>query len=308
MSENQLVKLRLNERDSFVAAWEDAFSRKLNSDIYEWIFNKHNILYALISDGEILAGYCLYPLACIVNKGLEKALLCNNVFVNPRHQGKQLFVKVGKLALKDAASSEEGRIAYGIPNKLALPGHRRVGWDVRPPIAFLEKTRAAKREKPLHNWIKGKINDQLRADIAKCSLDSSKERSFSIIKTEEFVRWRYEEKPNTTYWFGFKYKGDILISYCVCKYFEDGKVLHFIDVDGTDSSAISELIEESQKIPEPFIKSNIWESTAHRELYISMGYKKAEPENALIFIDPATLGPFDLGEKVNIVLGDNDVF
>jgi hypothetical protein len=308
MSDYQLQRISQSQRTRFIAAWENSFSRTLDSGIYNWIFDGKNILYALVFDGEISAGYCLYPLPCMINGQIKSALLCNNVFVSPQHQGKQLFVRIGKLSLTNAAENGEGILAYGIPNKLALPGHKRVGWDVRTPIAFLESIRKSATSPLGANWTWNVLNEQMRSDIEKCSTLSAIGRDFSIIKTAQFVQWRYESKPSAKYWFGFKYHMHQLLAYCVCKYFEEGHVLHFIDIDGVDENAVSQLIDESQSIPEKFDKLNIWESSIHRQLFVNKGYQASDITNSLIFIDPSKLAPFDIGGNINIVLGDNDVF
>jgi len=308
MSSYLLVQISRSQRSLFISAWETAFSRVLESSVYDWIFDERNIIYALVVDREIVAGYCLYPFWGVINRHVERVLLCNNVFVDPKHQGRQLFVKIGKLSLAEAAKKNEGILAYGIPNALALPGHKRVGWDVRSPIAFLESSRSCANNPIGDNWIHGKLNEKIRSDIEKCSKLSSVNRDFSILKTAEFVAWRYENKPKTKYWFGLKYSKQELLAYCVCKYFADDKVLHFIDVDGVDALAISQLVDESQCIPEDFLKLNIWESTMHAKIFHSKGYEKTDRINNLILIDPKKMASFELGGDINIVLGDNDVF
>lgn len=295
-------------KEVFISAWEMAFSRKLNRKTYEWIFNEKNIIYAIEISGEIAGGYCLYPLNSMVNGKFKKALLCNNVFVSPEHQGKQLFVKIGKMALVDAGQRGACVLAYGIPNALALPGHKRVGWEVRESIKFLENSKQSAIKVAGTNWIRYALSDKIRSDIQSCSLRASAGRGFSIIKTAEFVYWRYECKPNSKYWFGLKYEKEMLVAYCVCKYFEEDEVLHFIDIDGTDNFAIERLIEEAQGIPGNFNKLNIWGSSIHRGLFEGAGYQVSDQANNLIFINPSKLRPFNFEGEINIVLGDNDVF
>ena len=121
-------------------------------------------------------------------------MLCNNVFVCPGHQGKHLFVKIGKAALADAQSNHYGSIAYGIPNALALPGHKRVGWGVQSPIYFLEKQVSNTSTERLNRWDYGELERNDRRNIASCSRNSAKNRTFSIVKDEAFIKWRYESK------------------------------------------------------------------------------------------------------------------
>jgi len=303
-----LAVVTLPKLKGFVFSWEEAFSRKLDSSVYNWIFNENNIIYAGLVEGEIAAGYCLYPLPCILNGEEKIALLCNNVFVNPRFQGQHLFVKLGKLALDDAGRNDYGQIAFGIPNALALPGHKRVGWGVQKPIGFLEKDATAKGIQSAH-WVYGALAPHQRVDIEECSRTASSGRNFSIIKTVEFINWRYESKPSVRYWFGLKYdeKGK-LSAYCVCKFYEPASSLHFIDIDGVDKDAIALLIREANSLPESFDKINVWASTAHHDLFVGTEYCPSEKEDNLIFIAPEGRKPLYIEDNINICLGDNDVY
>src|SRR5690606_727892 len=142
-------------------------------------------------------------------------------------------------------------IAFGIPNRLALPGHKRVGWGVQPTIKFLEKTRGKPEIKDVV-WVQGRLNELQRRQIQECSEKAAKDREFSIIKTAEFVNWRYESKPGTAYWFGFEYADDQLMAYCVCKYYEPSKALHVLDIDGVSAEFLGRLIEQITNVAEAF--------------------------------------------------------
>jgi len=307
MTDIQLVQINQERRQDFIVAWEAAFSRQLDKSIYDWIFDGVNVLYAALIDGEIAAGYCLYPLKCVLQKKPAVALLCNNVFVHPSHQGKHLFTKLGKLALQDAGNRGYGHIAFGIPNRQALPGHKRVGWGVQPTIKFLEKTRGEPKNRDVV-WTQGQLNELQRRQIQACSERSAQNRDFSIIKTAEFVRWRYESKPGNAYWFGFVYDNDELMAYCVCKYYEPSKTLHVLDIDGSGNRFITRLIEQLTSVTESFDKLNVWGTTAHASLFIEAGFKEAELEDNLIFIIPGDLQAIYFDGNINVCLADNDVY
>ncbi|WP_201590305.1 GNAT family N-acetyltransferase [Psychrobacter pulmonis] len=308
MSEYKLIRVDSLSRDKFISTWEKAFDRKLDRAIYDWIFNDKNIIYALSDDDKITAGYCLYPFDCIYNKKREIALLCNNVFVHPDYQGKNLFVKIGKLALNDVASKGLGVIAYGIPNRLALPGHKRTGWDVRPRINFISANRKKNTEYE-SIFKRGSLTGAEKQAIELCSIKSSRNRNFSILKTKQFVNWRFEQKPNVDYWYGFEYddSGD-LNAYCVCKYFKDKRNLHFIDIDGIDSVAIKKLITRAHSVPEDFSRLDIWDSSVHKNSFLECGFQNEDVTDNLILINPATMEFTGTLDDINITLSDNDVY
>lgn len=308
MNEYNLVKVDAVQKSDFISAWEDAFKRKLASEVYGWIFNNKNLIYALVKEGEIVAGYCLYPFACVWQGKPATALLCNNVFVCPGHQGKYLFVKVSKAALNDAHQNNYGTIAYGVPNVLALPGHKRVGWGVQDKIGFLEKKvhRANKSQK--NKWLFGQLNESDRFGLAECSKKSSREREFSILKDQDFVKWRYESKPGVSYWFGLVENNEEVTAYCVCKFFEEKHAIHIIDIDGTDKDSIFSLIEDVESIPEEFKLINVWSTTIHRSLFLSRGYDESEESDNFIAFNVGDLKPNFFSQNINFCLGDNDVY
>lgn len=307
MSDYFFVKIDHKFMGEFISAWENAFDRVLEKAIYDWIFDGKNLIYAFLFDDKVVAGYCLYPLECILNKERKTALLCNNVFVSPSHQAKNLFVKLGRLALNDAGVKGLGDIAYGIPNRLALPGHKRVGWEIKPKINFISAKRKQSTTYGL-TFKKGMLTESEKKAIEQCSLVSSKSRDFSVLKTLEFVDWRFERKPNTSYWYGFEYNDNELVAYCVCKYFSDKKTLHFVDIDGFDSTAISKLIVSAHNIPEDFDRLNVWDSTAHKDIFLGCDFKEENLTDNLIFINPADVSNTFFLDNVNVTLSDNDVY
>ncbi|CAM3795401.1 GNAT family N-acetyltransferase [Vreelandella rituensis] len=308
MNEYDLVKINSSQKNGFISAWEAAFNRKLASEVYEWIFDNRNIIYAFIQEGEIVAGYCLYPVSCVWQGLPATALLCNNVFVCPGHQGKHLFVKISKASLNDAHENNYGAIAYGVPNVLALPGHKRVGWGDQDKIGFLEKKvfRVNKRQK--NEWFFGQLSEPDRSGLAECSKKASKEREFSIVKDRDFVRWRYESKPGVKYWFGIVRKKKEVVAYCVCKFFGEKSALHIIDLDGTDKDALASLLEDVEAIPEGFKLINVWSTTIHRSLFLSNAYDDSEDGDNFIAFNVSDLKPVYFGQNINFCLGDNDVY
>ena len=308
MGEYDLIKIDAARRSDFISAWEVAFDRKLAAEVYEWLFNTRNIIYAFTQGGEIAAGYCLYPVSCVWQGHQETALLCNNVFVCPTHQGKHLFVKISKAALNDARENSYGAIAYGVPNALALPGHKRVGWGVQDRIGFLEKKTCRTDKSQKNEWRLGELNETDRVSLAECSKNASIDREFSILKERDFVRWRYESKPGVKYWFGLVKKGKEIIAYCVCKFFEEKSALHIIDLDGTDKDALVSLIEDFEAIPEAFTLINVWSTTIHRDLFLSNGYDNSDESNHFIAFNIGDLKPVFFDKNINFCLGDNDVY
>ncbi|OHE76669.1 MAG: hypothetical protein A3F67_00895 [Verrucomicrobia bacterium RIFCSPHIGHO2_12_FULL_41_10] len=301
------IRLGISKCGAFISAWETAFERQLSRALYNWIFDEYNYMYAAVCDGKIVAGLCIYPLDAVVNLNSSRVGLANNGFVVPSHRGKNLFVTLSKFALNDAAKNGLS-LAYGISNKQALPGHKKVGWSVLPPLKFVEKQRVVDVVNNTVQWSQAPLSGIQRADIEACSRKSSLHRQFSILKTTRFTYWRYEARPEERYWFGFKYQDNILRGYCICKYFSEKKCLHFMDIDGDCSDVVMILMASAQSLDLPFERLNAWSLTAHCQLFLDQGYKEMAADHSFILIQPSELRGVDVVGEVNLVLGDNDVF
>ena len=297
-----------DQRRAFIDAWERSFRRQLSPQLYDWIFNGTNLLFAALKDGEICAGYCLYPLEAVWSRMQCNVLLCNNVFVGPEHQGKMLFSRLGRYALQ-AAGARGFPLAYGIPNQGAVAGHRRVGWHLQPPVQFLARRRGSGEVGATGvRWTQAvPEDDQLRA-IEACSRRSARDREFSILKTSEFFRWRYLSRPGVRYWYGSVGPDDTVSAYAVAKFYPDKHCLHIIDLDGDERSGIDALIASIDTISEPFEYVNLWSTTAHRANFERAGFEASDESNMLIFIKPLELKGIAIDVGVNLVLGDNDVY
>jgi GNAT superfamily N-acetyltransferase len=299
------------ERQMFIIAWEKAFSRKLDNAVYDWIFNPNNSLYAIIADdGRIAAGYCLLSTKAAFQKQIVKAALCNNVFVLPDFRGENLFIKIGQYALSHA-QTRGIKIALGIPNANALPGHVRVGWTVLEPIQFLEFVGQYPvcEKKKKNNVIELGVDnaDSFLDKIGRFSENISKTRTFSIVKTSEYFQWRYLERPNTNYKIFMALAQEEAIGYIVYKYYAPDNRLHIIDIEAKDNSVVVDLLQYSNCFPS-YSLLNVWGSSQYFEALLAEGFQISSENSNLIAIYPYRKDTVLLGDTVNIVLGDNDVF
>lgn len=309
MIQEGLLLVDNKSKDAFITAWIDAFKREFSKDFFSWIFNEKNIIYAYIIDNEIAAGYCLLPFKAMIENKETTALLCNNVFVSPKHQGKQLFVKLSKLALDDVYKRLGYEFAYGIPNPQALPGHKRVGWKIKDEIDFLVKKREFGNSSTKEVWFGEDLSDNQIKDIENCSRESSLDKSFSIIKTKDFIEWRYLSKPGTQYSFCLIYEHSKLKAYSVFKVFREDGVLDIVDFDAADSDSAIKLINTINQSPLNFKHIQIWGSNKYRDCFIESGFNVADKKSSLIFINPSDKkDSYWQNRAMNLVLADNDVY
>ncbi len=298
-----------HEKSLFINAWEKTFSRQDHSLVYAWEFGSNNDLYAIFDNEEVVAGYCLLNYQAVFNQEIVDAALCNSVFVRPDYQGQNLFVRLGRYAL--ARAEEEGtKIVIGIPNNNAIPGHKRVGWSFLGQINFLEKegkSASSDQINPNIVLLDSSNIDSYIDKIYQCSIKVSQERSFSILKDKYYFKWRYIEPPLSPYKV-FAFVDNEVLGYIVYKYYEPLKRLHIIDIEAVNEEVLRELLKVCDSFKENFTLVNLWESTIYKDYFLDSGFRRSEESNQLIAIYPYRKEPVSLGNRVNIVLGDNDVF
>ena len=301
----RFTEIGQDDWDVFIDAWEEGFQRRLSQEVYRWIFNGHNRMFAALSGTNIAAGYCLYPMDAVIDGEVTQVLLCNNVFVLPEHQGKFLFSRLGRYALQ-IASDNGYPLSYGIPNLNALAGHRRVGWAAQR-VEFLERPRQIGTKPASVHWSHSLPREVLPA-LEECSRRSAAKRRFSILKTQDFICWRYLSKPGVQSLFATVWRERSVGAYAVCKYFPEKKCLHIIDIDGDDLEAIEEIVAAVDSVDLPFDKVNLWSSTVHRPIFEHSGFSLSPEANMLILIRPLGLKGAVIEDGLNLVLADNDVY
>lgn len=301
----------IDERECFIQSWEAAFSRKLDVSVYNWIFNKKNDLYAII-DGEIIvAGYCLLRNEAYYFGDVVNAALCNNVFVLPGYQGKNVFVNLGKYALKQAEELQI-KIVIGIPNLNALPGHKRVGWTVLNNINFLEKIPGkcdfAKTVDSHIIEINTKNYYIYSEKIDQFSKKVIQGRTFSFIKSSNYFKWRYLERPESSYRIFVFLSNNNILGYIIFKYYKQNNRLHIIDLEAMNKEVLHNLLSIADCFTEKYSLINIWGSSIYAKEITEAGFSVSDEYSNLIAIYPYKNERVSLGSSFNIVLGDNDVF
>lgn len=297
----------------FISAWEAAFQRTFEQKQYEYYFECGNILYSIFDGDVIAAGYCLFPISIYFDGFTRKGALCNNVFVRPEYEGKNLFVRLGRYALEDAGQKKI-ELVIGMPNDKSLAGHKRVGWTFQDDIGFLYISREHLEMNAIANVtceIEVLSKDGvflMLGEIEALSRAQSIGRTFSVIKTREYFDWRYLQRSHTKYYYAIARINDELVGYCVFKYFSPKKTLHIIDLEAKDDTVVIELIRSASEIELDISNVNIWSTTSFANKLIECGFRMTDEKDKLIAIIPGKKQKVYLGNGVNIVLGDTEVY
>lgn len=150
--------------------------------------------------------------------------------------------------------------------------------------------------------------DRYKDQLEKFSVAISSDRTFSVIKDQEYFKWRYLLKPFVDYkLFVYEESGEIK-GYVVFKIYEKMKRIHVIDIEAANSHVFDALLNQVDNINDNCDLINVWESTVYADLFLKNGFVKSLETNHLIAIDLHQKGQIDLGESKNLVLGDNEVF
>ena len=300
-----------SERDSFIAAWEAGFARRLDRAVYEWIFNDRNLLYVVRNTArDVVAGYGMLTTDVVLERQRRIGALCNNVFVRPEYQAQNLFVKLGRFALADCEKRGVA-VAVGMPNKNAVPGHKRVGWTFLDPISFLEKPADIGVDSPLHpKLIEVDASNVGRwlSRIETLSAALSSDRGFSVVKTATYFEWRYFKRPGTTYRCFIYADGEDVRGFIVAKFYEPSLRLHIVDIEAAAPDVFDVLLRAALYCGQSARLVNVWGSTVYADRYMANGFRVSTESNNLIMVFPYRKEPVSLKGPVNLVLGDNDVF
>ena len=191
-------------RSRYIDAWQSAFQRNEMHESLEWMLGTHLNKTYLIEDskGVIAAAYSLLTNQCLVDKKSVSIGLCNNVFCNKKYFRYKLFDLISHLSLDKA--SKNYNFAYGFPNRLAIRGHQRVGWNLPDPVElFLCKslnkandifTNISSEIRELKSLNEEEIN-QFCETISSFSKRSAEQSNNSrISKSFDYYFWRFFQR------------------------------------------------------------------------------------------------------------------
>tara|TARA_B100000965_G_scaffold193775_1_gene161773 strand:+ start:1698 stop:2678 length:981 start_codon:yes stop_codon:yes gene_type:complete len=191
-------------RNNYINSWQSAFQRRGVESSLDWMIgHKINKTYLLInSDDEIVSAYSLLKNNVSYSSGIASIGLCNNVFCSRKYLRYNLFQIISKLSLDK--SSNEFELAYGMPNKLAVRGHKRVGWQ------FKELNISLLNIEDVH-----KKYDNSNVKVVEFSSMTTKEKLdffnkssliaieksnnngiYSTYKSFDYYQWRFLNKPH----------------------------------------------------------------------------------------------------------------
>lgn len=229
-------------RSEIIELWSKCYGRMLDQRLADWFFDGYlkNFIFLAFDENQKMVGmYCLMEQYSNIGGG-AKIFLCNNVCADPAYPEKSIFVKLGRYAMNFLAT--EKAIAYGFPNRFAIPGHKRVGWVFSKPL----RIRAAySREKVLisDQYTINNLSFQENDSSLSNSIMSATGYSF-ILKDHDYNLWRYSERREIDRnYVGFELSSEQgAAGYMLLSERRDLNRLHILEVCGIDESAVEALI------------------------------------------------------------------
>lgn len=265
---------KISSNNDILALFKIIFNREFKEDLLNWFAacpSGSNIWYGAFDGNNPIGMYGLLPIRVKVGAHVYNGALCNNVGVVPEFQGKGLFQTLGEYALGDGKFP----IVIGVPNKKAVKGHKRIGWQSYGMLELLSGSVSNKKVE----WV---TYENFRY------IPKRKEPYFYVVKNQDFIKWRYS-KPGNEYYQSFFSDNN----YIIWKIYEGKKQV----LETSDFNLVFEL---SGIV-------DIWQfegSSASRQLK-DQGFKPILSNDFILYTDLLIEREID---KFNFELGDNDVF
>ena len=212
----------------FKLAWEKGFNRKISISTYDWIFCSKNNVFVYEDLGNIVGGYCLMPLDLQINNKPYSGHLCNNIFVHLvagfKYQRDRVFEQLTEFCYDKNSSNW---IAF--PNINSLSSHLSNGWKKVLNLNIFECQKNQRLLCGLNENIK--IIKEQFDDFSKVASNVSllSKNSFSVNKSESFLKSRYVSNPQYLYDYFIIYYRDEPIGFLIVKFFPERKRLHIVD-------------------------------------------------------------------------------
>jgi len=298
----------------FIESWETVFQRKLDNNIYTWIFSKKNNIYCCFDGNSIVAGYCLLDINALIDKREQRGALCNNIFVNGfKYQKMGMFGQITEYALNDI--SEKGyTFVLGFPNAKAIKAHLRAGWKQEHSLPFYEYKMETLLVTDVSDftfkWLS--YSDDLFQDIYELIKVKYIKYSFSLLKDPSFFSWRLEQNPRWDYDLCCIYNNNALVGFFISKYFEEKRRVHIVDYFfNTEDAVLSSLNKiykkyvVEKKLDVDYVDA--WCAAGDQCLFERAGFSISVDFSYVIFKDLSG-NSISVGDAPHLVLADNDVF
>lgn len=280
----------------------------MEPSFYIWIFSEKNHIYAAYDNEQVVGGYCLLEIDCLVNGHPKKGLLCNNIFVNGfRYQKLGVFQELTEYALYK--NNNHYDIALGFPNSKATRAHLRAGWNLGQHLSISElSTDQLKLGASINTASETLSEDNLDSVHDKFLSLSKDPGGFRLVKTKEYLNWRFLQNHRYHYFVSMIKDSHAFI---IWKYFKERQRIHIMDLYIEDAQQLSDLTAEavnhttSQKLSVEFV--DMWTPPCFSKQVAESGFIEAEVKQPVIINSLRRELNMELSSAY-LSLSDNDVY
>ncbi len=203
--------------NSMVDLYNMTFNDKVNEDYFNWRYMENpfedTLLMAVaIDEGKVVSSYSACPYYLSKEDKVIKSALILHTMTHPNYKGKGLFPKLGKL-LYDFLSNNQYEIIWGFPNKIIHAARiNKLGWSdiYEYPTMTLS----------LNDVIVSSSSINIDANF-ECELDFETSSKIRVIKSKEYIKWRYKNHPLTKYRIAKKVSNNQITSFAIMKEYQD---------------------------------------------------------------------------------------
>lgn len=307
------------DEKEIIQLFELVFKQKMSMDQWNWRFKNNPMgseMIKLAWDGDVLAGhYAVSPLNFIIKDEIVKGAHSLTTMTHPSYGGKGIF-KTLSLGLYQEIEIERGvNLTWGFPNNNSHYGFiKSLGWK---DIGLLSVLAC-----PIANWNK---TNQLEAnviqhfDISHSALleSGNSNLSISLLKSQEYLNWRYFNKPSVNYSSIEIRQNNDLVGFIVTKIYPINAEktvwdLNIMELVSKEASLYATLISSSiEQYSENLNRITLWKNI-HSDEYRHFELLGFTPSQPLTYMSARINEKYlhlagDL-RNWNYSLGDSDVY
>lgn len=299
--------------EKILSLYNYTFNRTISMEVFRWLnyscpFGPNRLYIAEEqTTSSIVGAYGLLPYKVKFNNEVIDGSLCTNVATHPDYQGRGIFVNLGKFALAQE-ERYESKISLGVPNKNALRGHLKVGFEIVSDLDFIvnysnkpEEFKATKIDR---------FSEKFDV-LLSTSIDKMK---FAVFKDHRFLNWRYFDRPDQEYHV-YAYQDENTVSgFIVLKYFEENgyKKAHILDIYAINEHVFNDLLNVAKSFA--FTRNcqelNCWQirNSPYAPWFYKRGFELSANKDILIVKKNFGVKKALISQDWWFMLGDNDSY
>jgi GNAT superfamily N-acetyltransferase len=234
--------------EDLIELYKIVFGRTMTRELWEWMYIKNPLnppeakIVAAVDNGQVIGARPLMFFELWIKGRKVKAAQPSSTMVHPEYRRQGIFTRMNQLAIEYLKENGYASVIYNFPGPMSKPGYLKQGWKLVAQIGSLIKilNAAPLFSYKLHNKLIGfplglvytifsriKMKDSIENEYIKSRLYNSYNEEFNfvdswadktkicLVRSPEFLKWRFAEHPIYKYKYLFLYKNDEAIGFMV---------------------------------------------------------------------------------------------